>query len=141
VGHTKGEFLVSDEALPHEVFDMVMPGVSNATWPAQTEVLQLLPDTGHGDEEDVGKKLHQLTRECWMGQVGCSVLFCALVAIEWDEELPWWAAGLPTLGVSNLTQLHPGVWRIVKPSLKGGWLARRMEYYLAVMNCTRSVMY
>jgi Protein of unknown function (DUF1365) len=88
--HTNGdvrEFLVSDEALFHEVFDTGASG--GAAWPAR--VLQLLPDTAHGHERDVGsgKNPHPLIPESWIGQVGFAMLLCALVAIEWAEELLW----------------------------------------------------
>jgi hypothetical protein len=84
------EFVVSDEALFREVFDMSKPG--GATWP--TRMLRLLPDAVRGHEQDVGgrKNLHPLTPESWMARVGLAVLLCALVGMEWAEELLWWMA-------------------------------------------------
>ena len=81
------EFLVSDEALFCEVFDVGRSG--GATWPVR--VLRLLPATAHGygrvaEDRQNG---HPLAPEGWMGQVGFSMLLCSLVAIEWAEELLW----------------------------------------------------
>jgi hypothetical protein len=81
------EFLVSDEALFCEVFDVGRSG--GATWPVR--VLRLLPATvhGYGRVAEDRQNGHPLAPEGWMGQVGFSMLLCSLVAIEWAEELLW----------------------------------------------------
>ena len=98
------EFLVSDEALFLEVFDMRESG--GTTWP--TRMLRLLPDAARRHEQDVGggKDPHPLLPESWMARVGFAVLLCTLVAIEWAEELLWRIARVRWAVIDSM-QLHP----------------------------------
>jgi hypothetical protein len=104
------EFVVSDEALFYDVFDAEAAGDTDYTWPAR--LLRLLPRTGPGDdqrnrsgterERHPPAHPHPLFPESRVGQLGFVVLLCALVAIEWAEELLWrvtrvrWAVGDPS---------------------------------------------
>jgi hypothetical protein len=89
------EFVVSDEALFCEVFDAgtVAGGEGGGvTWPAR--LLRLLPQPGPGGYEQ-GREhkqrphVHPLAQQGRVGQAGFAVLLCALVAIEWAEEMLW----------------------------------------------------
>ena len=89
------EFVVSDEALFCKMFDAGSPRATTiATWAGR--VLRLLP--GHGSGDDQGhrhtgnaprKDQHPLVPESRVGQTGFMVLVCALVSLEWVEELFW----------------------------------------------------
>ncbi|KAH9969988.1 hypothetical protein BGW80DRAFT_1176686 [Lactifluus volemus] len=105
--HTTGEvreFLVSDEASFREVFDIHESG--GATWPAR--VLRLLPDAACRHEQDVGggKNPHPLMPESWIARIGFAVLLCALVAMEWAEELLW-RIGRVRWAVIDSMERHP----------------------------------
>ena len=91
------EFVVSDEALFCEVFDVdaIARGERGATWPVR--LLRLLPQPGpggheQGHEHEQDAHAHPLAPRGRVGQMGFAVLLCALVAIEWAEELVWRAA-------------------------------------------------
>ena len=100
------EFVVSDEALFYEVFDAGTKAAAGegggAAWPAR--LLRLLPQPGPGvheqrhDEHEQRPHAHPLAPRGCVGQAGFAVLLCALVAIEWAEEMLWrvvrvrWAA-------------------------------------------------
>ncbi|KAH9969981.1 hypothetical protein BGW80DRAFT_1461605 [Lactifluus volemus] len=104
--HAKGEvreFLASNEALFREVFDVRESG---ATWPAR--VLRLLPDAARRHEQVVGggKTPHPLMPESWMARVGFSVFLCALVGMEWAEELLWRIARVRWPVIDSM-QRHP----------------------------------
>ena len=88
------EFVVSDEALFYEVFDAdTRAGVGGgATWPAR--LLRLLPQPGPGGHEQGHRherhpQAHPLAPQGRVEQAGFAVLLCALVAIEWAEEMLW----------------------------------------------------
>jgi hypothetical protein len=95
------EFVVSDEALFYDVFDVGTARGTDHTWLAG--LLRLVPKKiGPGDDQKhrssivSGRYLHPhpqpLLPESRAGQVGFAVLLCALVAMEWAEELLWRAA-------------------------------------------------
>lgn len=83
------EFVVSDEALFREVFNAGATG--GATW--STRLLRLLPwpedEHGHQSGAESDRHPHPLAQDGRMGQAGFGVLLCALVAMEWAEELLW----------------------------------------------------
>jgi hypothetical protein len=89
------EFVVSDEALFCEVFDAgtIAGGEGGgATWPAR--LLRLLPQPGpggheQGREHEERPHAHSLAPRGLVGQAGFAVLLCALIAIEWAEEVLW----------------------------------------------------
>jgi len=91
------EFVVSDEGLFYDVFDAEAAGGTDHTW--LTRLLRLLPRIGPGDDQKhrsstVSERYphphpHPLFPESHVGQLGFAVLLCALVAIEWAEELLW----------------------------------------------------
>jgi hypothetical protein len=108
------EFVVSDEALFYDVFDAEAAGGTEHTWLAR--LLRLLPRTGSGDGQKhrsstVSERYSPphspphsppLFPESRVDQLGFAVLLCALVAIEWTEELLWrvarvrWAVADPS---------------------------------------------
>ena len=77
------EFMASDEALFCEVFDARAAGGSNGTW--LVRLLRQLPLPWDGPH----RHQHPLVPESRMGKAGFTMLLCALVAIEWAEELLW----------------------------------------------------
>lgn len=89
------EFVVSDEALFCEVFDASrVPGGEGGrvSWPAR--LLRLLPQSGPGGHEQGHEhkrhpRAHSIAPQGRVGQAGFAVLLCALVAIEWAEEMLW----------------------------------------------------
>ena len=89
------EFVVSDDALFCEIFDAgTMAGGERGvvTWSAR--LLRLLPQPGsgvheQGHEHEQHPHSHPLVPRGNMGQAGFAVLLCALVAIEWAEEMLW----------------------------------------------------
>lgn len=89
------EFVASDEALFSEVFDAgtIAGGEGGATWPVR--LLRLLPQPGFGGHEqghEHEQHAHPLAPRDRVGQAGFAVLLCALVAIEWAEEMVWQVA-------------------------------------------------
>jgi len=83
------EFVVSDEAQFCEVFDArtIAGGEGGgATWPAR--LLRQLPQPQPGPSGHE-PHAHPLAPRGRVGQVGFAVLLCALVAIEWAEEMLW----------------------------------------------------
>ena len=91
------EFVVSDEALFCDVFDADAAGDTGHTWPAR--LLRLLPRSVPGDVQYHRSSIeseryphahpHPLFPETRLGQLGFAVLLCALIALEWAEELLW----------------------------------------------------
>ncbi|KAI0001530.1 hypothetical protein BJV74DRAFT_882488 [Russula compacta] len=88
------EFVASDEALSREVFEAGAPG--GATW--STRLLRLLPwpgdEGGHQSGPESDRQPHPLAPDGCVGQARFAVLLCALVAMEWAEELLWRIARL-----------------------------------------------
>jgi hypothetical protein len=84
------EFVVSDEALFCEAFDagsIARGEGGGATWPAR--LTRLLPQVGQGHEHEQRPHAHPLAPRGRVGQVEFAVLLCALVAMEWAEEMLW----------------------------------------------------
>jgi Protein of unknown function (DUF1365) len=106
------EFVVSDEALFCEVFDVgtITGGEGGGvTWPAI--LLRLLPQPGpggheQGHEHEQHLHAHPLAPRGRVGQAGFAVLLCALVAIEWAEEMLWRVARV-RWAVADSAHPHP----------------------------------
>ena len=106
------EFVVSDEALFCEVFDVgtITGGEGGGvTWPAI--LLRLLPQPGpggheQGHEHEQHLHAHPLAPRGRVGQAGFAVLLCALVAIEWAEEMLWRVARV-RWAVADSAHRHP----------------------------------
>ena len=92
------EFVVSDEALFCEVFDAgaIAGGgrEGSATWSARL-IRLLLPRSGTG--------LYPLAPRSNVGQAGFAMLLCALVAIEWAEEMLWRVARVRWAVLDSIT--------------------------------------
>ncbi len=83
------EFMVSDEALFCEVFDARAAGGRNGTRSVRLLGLLPLPRDGNDHWDGPHRHQHPLVPESRMGKAGFTMLLCALVAIEWAEELLW----------------------------------------------------